>query len=99
MREPTAEQLAEWQEWLWERPPAVREVAERLPPWKLYRMTDTGQRVRILQYDEHHDDSVTLTVSVDNYFNFVLVERNVFGIDPAVMEPCSDYRPWWEAED
>ena len=85
MPEPqTPEQIAEWEAWLDERPPRVREVAERLPPWKDYTLTTTGQHCIIKQYDEHDDGHVTLTiVAWQEWFPLL---RGVFGIDPETLE-------------
>lgn len=86
--EPTKEQETLWLEWVAERPPAVREIAQRFEPWSLYRMKSTGQRVAILSFGEQEDGSVTLTVAVSGQFNLVMFDRNVFGIDPNDLEPC-----------
>jgi hypothetical protein len=86
--EPTPEQLAEWESWCDERPPKVAEVARRLPPWKLYRLHPPGQIVRILHYDEQENGDVTLTVSVDDDLNFVMFEREVFGVNPSNLTEC-----------
>jgi len=82
--EPTPEQEKEWAEWVASRPDKVRAVAERFPPWELYRMKSTGQRVTVASYSE--DGTVSVNVSAD--FNVTLFERNVFGIDPDDLEPC-----------
>lgn len=36
------ERLVEWHRWLDERPEAVRRVAVKVPPWKLYDEMDDG---------------------------------------------------------
>lgn len=82
--EPTAEQETSWKEWVAERPDTVRAVAERFDPWSLYRMKSTGQRVTLHSIFE--DGTVSVNISAD--YNFVLHERNVFGIDPNDLEPC-----------
>lgn len=84
--DPTPEQEAGWLAWVAERPPAVRAVAERLDPWSLYRMKSTGHCVSVHSLSE--GPPVTLTVNVTADYNLVLFERQVFGIDPADLEPC-----------
>lgn len=73
---------AKGQAWLETRPPVVRDVAERFPPWHLYRLTTTGQNARIVAYAENG------TVRCDCWHDwapeFTLV--NVFGIDPNTLE-------------
>lgn len=94
---PTPEERAEFEAWLAERPPAVRAVAERLVPWELYRLKTTDQRVTLHSYDEpllkdgspDPDGKVTVKVIVGGKYNFVTMERLVFGIDPDDLEPCS----------
>jgi hypothetical protein len=86
--EPTDEQRRLWQEWLNDRPPHVKAVAEKFDPWTLYKMTSTGQRVFVVAFDEQDDDKVTVTVGVSGQFNFVTHERNVFGIDPNDLTEC-----------
>jgi hypothetical protein len=82
--EPTAEEEAEWAIWVASRPPIVREIATKFPPWELFRLKTTGHRVTVHSF---FDDG-TVSVDVRAEFNFVLHERNVFGIDPDDLEPC-----------
>ncbi len=86
--DPSDEERAGWEAWLAERPEAVRKVAEKLPPWKLYRLHDSGHRVTLRSIDEGEDDSVTLTVTVSAQFNLIAFERNVFGIKPEDLTEC-----------
>ena len=70
------------------RPDNVRKVAERFDPWTLYHMKSTGQHVTLYSFSEADNGTVTLTVNVTREFNpEVLVERQVFGIDPDDLEP------------
>lgn len=89
-REVTPEMEAGWAAWVAERPPAIRKVAERFTPWKLYRMKSTKQRVTVYSISDTPTDPpvVTLTVNVTGEFNFVTHERQVFGIDPDDLEEC-----------
>ena len=88
LQEVTPEQEAAWKEWVAERPPNVRAVAERFDPWTLYRLKPTGQRVTFYSLGEHDDGSVTLTVNITGQFNAIMFDRQVFGIDPDDLEPC-----------
>lgn len=54
----TAEESAEWIRWINSRPPGVRAVIERHPPWKMYRIIDGGPaRGNIVGYTEGDDGS------------------------------------------
>jgi hypothetical protein len=86
--EPTDTQIAGYRAWVASRPEAVRLVAAQFEPWSLYRMKSTGHRVTIASFGEGDDGCVTLTVHVRADFNWVAFERQVFGIDPADLEPC-----------
>ena len=86
--EPTDEMLEEWEEWLKSRPPQIAEVARCYPPWELFRM-GSGHRCTVHSYGELEDGTVSLTVSVTGEYNFVAFDRNVFGIDPDELAPCS----------
>jgi hypothetical protein len=82
--EPTAKQERDWAKWVAKRPAVVRAVAERFEPWSLYRMKSTGQRVTIYSFSENG----TVTVEITGQYNVILFDRQVFGIDPADLEPC-----------
>lgn len=75
---------AEWLEWLKSRPPVVKEIGERFPPNKLYRMKTTGQRVTMYSINENG----TVTVDISGQFNLIDFERRVFGVDPNNLEEC-----------
>ena len=83
-----ADEQVEWEKWVQSRAIAVRQIAERLTPWRLYRMKSTGQRVVIESYGEHVDGHVTLTVSITGKYNAILFDRSVFGIEPDDLEEC-----------
>jgi hypothetical protein len=82
--EPSMKQKKGWRKWCASRPPGVRELAKRFPPWELYRLKTTGQRVTVASYYENG----TLRVNVPSEYNMVLFEASVFGIDPNDLEPC-----------
>lgn len=84
----TDELMTEWKKWLRTRPKRIREVAKKFPPWELYLMKSTGQRVLVIGYDEMKDGSICLKVFVSAEFNFVTFERQVFGVPQEDIEPC-----------
>jgi hypothetical protein len=83
------ERDAAWAAWLDdpERTP-VRALAERFPPWGLFKMTDTGQIASVIGYFEDG----TLRVSIDPEHNGIFELRgfpgglDVFGINPDTLE-------------
>lgn len=82
---PSEAEVREYQEWLATRPPTIRGVGERLDPWTLYVMGETGQRVLLRSFFEDG----TVSVSVLEQFNGpLLFERGVFGIDPLDLTPA-----------
>ena len=90
--DPSPEQVRDWESWVAGRPEPVRLVAARFKPWKLYRLKN-GHRVTLVSFAETADGRVTLTVSVTGEFNFVVFERDVFGIDPDELEECERPAP------
>lgn len=82
----TAEQKQEWENWLSERPPKVREVAQRIVPWKKYRDTrikdDIGNRYSPVSYEEEENGTVTVTCEKTNEDMPIFGGYGVFGIDP-----------------
>lgn len=92
--EPTPEDVKVYDEWVATRPERIRDVCKRFVPWELYRMKDTGHRVvlhsigQVITEDGHGTGEIVLTVDVLGRFNFLAIERRVFGIDPDNLEPC-----------
>ena len=89
--DPTPEQQQDWDEWVSERPRAVREALQRydLKPWRLYRMKSSGHRCTLYSVDEPEDGSApTLKVDVLGRFNLLAFDRRVFGISPSDLEEC-----------
>ncbi len=76
--------VANWEQWLSERPQSIQQLAKQLPPDRLYRMNSTGHRVELVAY---YEDG-TLAVNVSGRFNYVTIERNVFGIQPDDLMEC-----------
>lgn len=85
--EPNDDEQSSWAEWVAERPPAVRAVAERFDPWSLYRLKETGQLVTLISFGETRGQPVTLSVAVLGRFNLVPFETGVFGVNPDDLEP------------
>lgn len=86
MKEITEQQKQEWEKWLSERPDNVRKVAEQIVPWKEYRYKTpadtTGNRYIPVSYEEHDDNSVTITCAKINREFPLLGGYGVFGINP-----------------
>lgn len=82
--QPGVKEIRSWTRWVKSRPVAVREVAERFPPWELFRLKPTGQRVIVASFFENG----TVSVDILGAFNHMDFERCVFGIDPNDLEPC-----------
>lgn len=82
----TKEQKQEWKQWLSERPENVREVAQKIVPWKRYRdksiEDDIGNRYSPRSYDEQEDGSVTITCEKTNDEMTFLGGYGVFGMNP-----------------
>lgn len=87
--EPSAEQEAGYVAWCQSRPEAIRAVAERFRPWRIYRLKETGQFVRARSFcePEKAGQSVTMTIAVlacvENLGGF---EYGVFGVSPDSLE-------------
>lgn len=85
-----------WNAWLESRPGKVRDVATKLPPWKHYTLTGTGQVVLIKSYGEEKDGgAISLTVIVifdPRPPKFVapgvpiLPPYEVFGVKPEMLD-------------
>ncbi len=91
LTDPSENELVRWADFLNSSPDNVRVVAERFPPWHLYRMRSTGHRVQIYSFDEMGQSrGVTLTVVVLREFNPQMggPDRRVFGIEPDDLEVC-----------
>lgn len=90
VEDPTPERQRQWDVWVRERPPAVREVLEKggVKPWKLYRLKSSGHRVTLCSVVEHEGSPPTFIVDVSGRFNLVAFDRRVFGIQPDDLEEC-----------
>ncbi len=100
---PTDAQKTMLAEWLAERPPNVRAVAERFDPWQVYRLTTTGQAVQFMGCDVGARNCGDTAVDVDRVTARVYAQHpisgpisgvEVFGIDPGEIEPWPDGVPF-----
>ena len=82
--EPPQEQVDSFNAWADSLPEPAHANAKKFPPWELFRMKSTGQRVTL----NGCNDNGTISVTVSGKYNAVLAERIVFGVDPADLEPC-----------
>jgi hypothetical protein len=90
----TPKQEKMWTEWVAQRPPVIQEMIAKydLRMDRLYELTTTGQRVVLHSLSEDG----TLTVNILLKFNrhrLELVEKGVFGINPAHLKECD-----WDGE-
>lgn len=72
--------------WIAERPPKVREVAERLRPGTCYRSTTNRGHYFIRSYEQKRNGDVTLCIvhGEDSFLPGIAV----FGVDPWTMRHC-----------
>ena len=86
MKDLSEEQKQIWDDWLAERPKCVRDVAEKIVPWKKYRdirsESDIGNRYSPVSYDEHEDGTVTVCCEKSNEELPFLGGYGVFGMNP-----------------
>jgi hypothetical protein len=80
----TLKMIEDFDEWKKDRPQVVVDLADKYPPWKLFRMKGSGHRCVPFSYNENG----TLSVIVDGRFNRVLFGRTVFGVPPDELEEC-----------
>lgn len=80
----TPEQKEEFDAWVQALPPHIQEMVAKLPPTRLYRNKETGQRVTIVSYEEDN----TVTVFVSGEYNVCAFERRVFGVPVDDLEEC-----------
>lgn len=80
---PTDEMLTEWRDWLADRPPVVLAMAEKLPPWRWYRLATTGQVCRVVAYDEGR----AVRIYAEHPGLGAITGVVVFGVNPDDLEP------------
>lgn len=73
-----------WDSWVSTRPPIIKDLCKRFPPYKLYHLKSSGHRVTLHSYSENG----TITVNVSGEYNAVMFDRQVFGIKPEDLEEC-----------
>jgi hypothetical protein len=54
----------EWQMFLYDLPVALRPMAERFPPWHLYKIVTTGESCRVHAYSEETEETENQTMKV-----------------------------------
>ena len=103
--EPNAEERAEWDAFLAARSEKCRAAIGDLDPWHLYRYGEEPHErlVTLLSFEEPYDADkpVTCTIHI-GMFNgnlWRLFERQVFGIDPAMLVPVDPPRWWPDGEE
>ncbi len=88
--EPTPKQEAGLAAWYASRSDRVQTVAERFPPWELFRIKSTGQIVHVLAFGKDEGKPITLRVNVPRSLNAIhplQEDYQVFGLDPDDLEP------------
>lgn len=84
---PTYEMLTEWRDWLADdRPPVVLAMADRLVPWRWYRLKTTGQACRVVAFGENR----TVRIYAEHPGLGAITGVEVFGVNP------DDLTPWNE---
>lgn len=76
-----------WLEWLESRPDCIKVMCKRynLRPDVLYRLTPTGEKVRIISFTENG----TVSIAVEKRFTpGTIHKRKVSGIHPQDLEEC-----------
>jgi hypothetical protein len=80
----TTEMVAEWNAWLADgRPPIVRAIADRLPPWRWYRLTTTGQACRVQAIAEDG----TVRIYAEHPVLGPITGVSVYGVNPDELVP------------
>jgi hypothetical protein len=80
LRPLTGRPLKRWNNWVAKRPPVVRDLCERFPPWKYFDMPKTGQVVTVLSYFEN--GTLKVWVHADRVSTPAVVQFGVFGVPP-----------------
>jgi hypothetical protein len=76
--------LDELRSWIEDRPQIIRDLCDRLPPDRLYRIKSSGKRCTIHSYSEDG----TITVTVQAMYNDLPITYGVFGLRPEDLEEC-----------
>lgn len=79
----SAEDKAEWDEWVDSKSEPVKTLCKQFPPNKLYKLTTTNRLVTIYSYCE--DNTITVNV-LKKYNPDIFFEKAVFGIKPEELE-------------
>lgn len=91
----------EWKSIFYEMQDDIRDIWVKLKPWRLYKIKKTGQRAKIVSFNECEDGSISISVFIMGLTRGNLIERfEVFGISIDDLEPwegnigsrpCDDY--------
>lgn len=80
--------VKEWWGWVNTRPEKIQEMCRTWPAFYKYHLKTTGQMVWIHSYSENN--TVTVNIYSDDNPDFLLVvNRQVFGVDPHDLERVS----------
>lgn len=80
---PLAERDETFKQWLKGRPPVIRRLVAKFPPYALYRLKESHHIVSLYAYWEDGTMSVLVTKDLNPKIGF---ERRVFGIKPKDLE-------------
>ena len=64
-------QQKEWNEWLSDRPESIKKLADKYPPYNLYKLKTSGQRVTMHSYWEDG----TVSIWITGKFNLVMFDK------------------------
>lgn len=78
----------EWKEWYSSRPEVIKDLIDKIPPDRLYRLKDSS-RCYCTIYSWSEDG--TVTVLIEFKYNRVFMERRVFGITPELLEEAEKF--------
>lgn len=70
--------------WLEDKPKIIKELADKIPPGRLYSLKTTNYRVFPFSYEEDG----TLTVIVNAEYNNSSDERRIYSVKPEDLKEC-----------
>ncbi len=78
----------EIKDWLKTRPKKIQQMAEKWPPYNIYRLTTTGQHCYLHSYSEDGTVSIIVNGHDSEVLNMMNQHMpcNVFGINPEELE-------------
>ncbi len=89
-RTPGAKEVRDWQTWVASHPPSIREVAEKVLPWELYRVRSYKRLLRgVLQGLTTSEEPCQVALLLLPRFNPMLAWTEFRVIVPVEqLEPC-----------